>query len=121
MGCPTQDMLYAAYRVLYYLSHHRAAGLRLLLGHATFHIRSCLPLWTKPLSRTWASKKRATVALFSYETEIVAASKATQKAVYLRALLEELGEPCDQATSRALDNKSAIDLAYNSQHHSPTV
>eukprot|EP00965_Chrysotila_dentata_P081070 2676272-Pleurochrysis_carterae.AAC.3 len=26
MSCPTQDMLDSAYRVLYYLSHHRAVG-----------------------------------------------------------------------------------------------
>eukprot|EP00965_Chrysotila_dentata_P224182 6194029-Pleurochrysis_carterae.AAC.1 len=31
MACPTQPMLDAAYRVLFYLSHHRAVGLRYTL------------------------------------------------------------------------------------------
>eukprot|EP00965_Chrysotila_dentata_P217515 6190041-Pleurochrysis_carterae.AAC.2 len=53
---------------------------------------------------TWTSKKQPTVALSSCEAEIVAASEAAKEAVYLRALLEELGEPADDATSLHLDN-----------------
>eukprot|EP00965_Chrysotila_dentata_P198156 6178621-Pleurochrysis_carterae.AAC.1 len=66
---------------------------------------------------TWSSKKQPSVALSSCEAEIIAASEAAKEAVYLRALLQELGEQSD-ATPLHLDNKSAIDLAYNPQHHS---
>eukprot|EP00965_Chrysotila_dentata_P155627 5142330-Pleurochrysis_carterae.AAC.1 len=66
----------------------------------------------------WSSKKQPTVALSSCEAEIVAASEAAKKATYLRALLDELGETSRDATSLHLDNKSAIDLAYNPEHHS---
>eukprot|EP00965_Chrysotila_dentata_P068667 2268683-Pleurochrysis_carterae.AAC.1 len=66
---------------------------------------------------TWSSKKQATVALSSCEAEIVAASEAAKEAVYLRSLVAELGSPATEPTSLALDNKSAIDLAYNPEHH----
>eukprot|EP00965_Chrysotila_dentata_P056691 1880533-Pleurochrysis_carterae.AAC.1 len=69
---------------------------------------------------SWSSKKQPTVALSSCEAEIVAASEATKEAVYLRALLADLGYACPEPTSLALDNKSAIDLAYNPEHHQRT-
>eukprot|EP00965_Chrysotila_dentata_P122224 4040835-Pleurochrysis_carterae.AAC.1 len=42
---------------------------------------------------TWSRKKQATVALSACEAEIVASSEAAKEAVYLRALLAELGAP----------------------------
>eukprot|EP00965_Chrysotila_dentata_P062818 2081243-Pleurochrysis_carterae.AAC.1 len=116
MGCPTQDMLDAAYRVLHYLSHHRAVGLRYALrdnspltGYsdsdwATRHSTSGHVFLYAQAAITWASKKQATVALSLCEAEIVAASEAAKETVYLRALLEELGEPCTDGTPLALDN-----------------
>eukprot|EP00965_Chrysotila_dentata_P117442 3881853-Pleurochrysis_carterae.AAC.1 len=47
--------------------------------------------------------KKASVALSSCETEIVAASKAAKEAVYLRALFAELGLPQTQPTPLAMD------------------
>eukprot|EP00965_Chrysotila_dentata_P090624 2991461-Pleurochrysis_carterae.AAC.3 len=69
---------------------------------------------------SWLSKKQATVVLFSCETEIVAASEATKNAVYRRALFAELGLPQADPTPLSMDNKSAIDLAYNPGHHQRT-
>eukprot|EP00965_Chrysotila_dentata_P138010 4565212-Pleurochrysis_carterae.AAC.1 len=55
------------------------------------------------------SPLQATVALSSSEAEIVAATEAAKEAVYLRALLSELGTAADAPTFLSLDNKSAID------------
>jgi len=56
---------------------------------------------------SWSSKKQPTVALSFCEAEIVAASEAAKEAVYLRALLADLGYACHEPTSMALDDKSA--------------
>eukprot|EP00965_Chrysotila_dentata_P146403 4834124-Pleurochrysis_carterae.AAC.2 len=69
---------------------------------------------------SWSSKKQPTVALLSCEAEIVAASEATKEAVYLRALFSELGLPPHAPTPLSMDNKSAIHLAYNPEHHQQT-
>jgi hypothetical protein len=62
-------------------------------------------------------KKQKTVALSSCEAEIVAASEAAKEAVHLSRLATELklhdGSPIDLH----MDNKSAIDVAYNPEHH----
>eukprot|EP00965_Chrysotila_dentata_P010431 339670-Pleurochrysis_carterae.AAC.1 len=72
MSCPTQDMLDAAYRVLYYLSHHRTVGLRYALHDgtpltgfsdsdwATRHSTSGHVFLYAQAAITWASKKQAT-------------------------------------------------------------
>eukprot|EP00965_Chrysotila_dentata_P163789 5407428-Pleurochrysis_carterae.AAC.1 len=69
---------------------------------------------------SWSSKKQPTVALSSCEAEIVAASEATKEAVYLRTLFSKLGLPQRRPTPLSMDNKSAIDLAYNPEHHQRT-
>eukprot|EP00965_Chrysotila_dentata_P204847 6182589-Pleurochrysis_carterae.AAC.1 len=132
MSCPTSDMLDAAKRVLYYLSHHRTVGLRYagtegtpLAGFsdsdwATRHSTSGHVFMYGRAAITWSSKKQPSVALSSCEAEIIAASEAAKEATYLRTLLKELGEDIGDATSLHLDNKSAIDLAYNPQHHART-
>eukprot|EP00965_Chrysotila_dentata_P083675 2760939-Pleurochrysis_carterae.AAC.1 len=66
---------------------------------------------------SWASKKQQSVALSSCEAEIIAASEATKEAVYLRTLFADRGLAPKQPTTLAMDNKSAIDLAYNPEHH----
>eukprot|EP00965_Chrysotila_dentata_P085781 2830897-Pleurochrysis_carterae.AAC.1 len=66
---------------------------------------------------SWASKKQPSVALFSCEAEIITASEATKEAVYLRSLFQDLGLTPADPTSLSMDNKSAIDLAYNPEHH----
>eukprot|EP00965_Chrysotila_dentata_P050336 1667603-Pleurochrysis_carterae.AAC.1 len=69
---------------------------------------------------SWSSKKQSSVALSSCEAEIVAASEAAKKAVYLRTLFAELGLQQSSPTPLSMDNKSAIDLAYNPEHHQRT-
>eukprot|EP00965_Chrysotila_dentata_P213517 6187665-Pleurochrysis_carterae.AAC.1 len=113
-----------------YIHHHKTVlGLRYQHSHAgdllgfsdsdwaTRHSTSGFVFMYNRAAISWSSKKQATVALSSCEAEIVAASEVTKEAVYLRALLSNLG--CESAglTSLAMDNKSAIDLAYNPEHH----
>ena len=50
----------------------------------------------------------------------MAASEATKEAIYLRHFLEELDEGTVDALSLSVDNKAAIDLAYNPEHHQKT-
>eukprot|EP00965_Chrysotila_dentata_P063324 2098648-Pleurochrysis_carterae.AAC.1 len=66
---------------------------------------------------SWSSKKQSSVALSSCEAEIIAASEATKEAVYLRSLFADLGFAAAEPTSLSMDDKSAIDLAYNPEHH----
>eukprot|EP00965_Chrysotila_dentata_P160292 5292957-Pleurochrysis_carterae.AAC.1 len=83
MSCPTTDLMNAARRVLYYLSHHRHVGLRYAVADshpvsgfsdsdwATRHSTSGhVFLYSQAASITWSSKKQATVALSSCEAEI---------------------------------------------------
>ena len=69
---------------------------------------------------SWASKKQPTIALSSCEAEIISASDAAKELVYLRELLAELGRDVTAPSALALDNKAAIDLAYNPEHHQRT-
>eukprot|EP00965_Chrysotila_dentata_P051381 1703759-Pleurochrysis_carterae.AAC.1 len=116
MSCPTPELLHAARRVLMYLHHHRTPGLRYehsptdgLQAYsdsdwATRHSTSGYVFTYNRAAISWSSKKQATVALSSCEAEIVAASEATKEAVYLRALLADLGYARDSPTSLAMDN-----------------
>ena len=51
----------------------------------------------------WSSKKQATIALSTYEAEVVAGSMAACSAVGIRGILEEIGleqtDPCLLYTS----------------------
>ena len=76
---------------------------------------------------TWGSKKQKSVSLSSCEAEIVAASEASKEAVYTSRFLTELGfadavsNPSTGSAARLdVDNRGAIDLAYNSQQHDRT-
>eukprot|EP00965_Chrysotila_dentata_P103397 3412792-Pleurochrysis_carterae.AAC.1 len=121
--------MHSVRRVLMYLHHHKSLGLRYeharsdgLRGYsdsdwATRHSTSGYVFTYNRAAISWSSKKQAAVALSSCEAEIVAASEATKEAVYLRALLADLGCARDSPTSLAMDNKCAIDLAYNPEHH----
>ena len=57
------------------------------------------------------------MALSSCEAEIVAASTAATEAVHLASLTKELGVGSDGPTDLLMDNKAAIDVAYNPEHH----
>jgi hypothetical protein len=80
-------------------------------GH-TFHLGSA--------TISWASKKQSTVALSSCEAEIMAGSEAAKEAIYLSGFLHELKVNVSEPPPLKTDNKSAIDLAYNPEHHSKT-
>ncbi|KAG4957026.1 hypothetical protein JHK85_043406 [Glycine max] len=69
---------------------------------------------------SWASKKQATVAQSTTEAEYVAAAKATSQAIWLRRILEDMGEKQDEPTKINCDNKSTIALAKNPVHHNRT-
>ena len=69
---------------------------------------------------TWSCKKQATVAKSSTEAEYVALSKATQEAIWLRRLLNSLGDEIRSPTTIFEDNQGAIDLSKNPKHHDRT-
>ena len=69
---------------------------------------------------SWASKKQATVAQSIAEAEYVAIAEATSQAIWLRRILEDMGEKQDKPTKINCDNKSAIAIAKNPVHHNRT-
>lgn len=66
---------------------------------------------------SWASKVQPTVALSSAEAEYMAAAAAAQEAVWLRALLGELGFPQSAATVIFEDNQACIAMTKNPVFH----
>eukprot|EP00965_Chrysotila_dentata_P063891 2117411-Pleurochrysis_carterae.AAC.1 len=128
MSCPTPELLEAARRVLMYLFHHRSIGLRFERSQtsrqgfsdsdwATKHSTSGYVFMYNQAAISWASKKQPSVALSSGEAEIIAASEASKEAVYLRSLFADLGLGAAEPTTLSMDNKSAIDLTYDPEHH----
>ncbi|XP_038984427.1 secreted RxLR effector protein 161-like [Phoenix dactylifera] len=69
---------------------------------------------------SWASKKQNIVAQSSAEAEYVAAAKATSQAVWLRRILENIGERREEETILFCDNKSAIAIGKNPISHDRT-
>ena len=69
---------------------------------------------------TWQSKRQPTVALSSTEAEYMAACQAAREAVWLRALLKDLGYPQHDATVLYGDNQGCLALAKNPTLHART-
>jgi hypothetical protein len=69
---------------------------------------------------SWASKKQSVVALSSTEAEYVAASLASQEAVWLRVLLGDMGFPQKKPTTINEHNQGAIALSKNPKYHPRT-
>ncbi len=69
---------------------------------------------------SWASKKQSVVALSSTEAESVAASLASQEAVWLRALLGDISFVQVEPTMIKEDNQGAIALSKNPKYHPRT-
>ena len=65
----------------------------------------------------WSSKKQQTVALSSTEAEYMALTRASQHAVWLRKFFSAAGFPQNGPSQILLDNRSALDLAYNPEFH----
>lgn len=57
---------------------------------------------------SWASKKQQTVAQSSAEAEYVAASASACQAIWIRRILEDIGQRQKEPTDFFCDNKSAI-------------
>ncbi|KAM4058306.1 hypothetical protein HRG_006682 [Hirsutella rhossiliensis] len=69
---------------------------------------------------SWTSKRQPCVTLSSTEAEYVALTQSAQEAIWLRSLMKDLSHPQAVPTAIHEDNKGAIDLANNPQHHSRT-
>lgn len=63
-------------------------------------------LGSGPIS--WSSKKQSTVSLSYIEAEYIGSSKASQEALWLRRLLEEIHHPQDVPTIIFCDNLSTL-------------
>ena len=68
----------------------------------------------------WSSWTQATVATSSTEAEYVSLSSATQEAVWLRCLMEDLGRQMNAPTTIYEDKQGAIKKAKNSKYHNRT-
>jgi len=67
---------------------------------------------------TWSSKKQSIIALSSCEAKYIALTIASAQALWLRKLLDEIGEKQHGPITLYYDNQSAIQLAHNPIHHS---
>ena len=65
----------------------------------------------------WSSKKQQTVALSSTEAKYMAVTRASQHAIWLRKFFAASGFPQNGPSRVLLDNRSALDLAYNPEFH----
>jgi Reverse transcriptase (RNA-dependent DNA polymerase) len=66
---------------------------------------------------SWSSKKQSTVALSSSEAEYVAVNSAACQVIWLRKILEDVGQEQQQPTQIYCDNQSAIAIAKNPVFH----
>jgi len=69
---------------------------------------------------SWSSKKQTTVSLSSTEAEYKALCAATCEAVWLRRILQDVGEQQTKATVIKSDSQSSIKLANNPVYHART-
>lgn len=69
---------------------------------------------------SWASRKQESVAKSSVEAKYVAAIRARSQAIWLKRILEDMGE-CQQGSTTILyDNKQMITIMENHVFHSRT-
>ena len=131
MSKPTSELYDAALRVLTYLVRHREVGLRYVpddgftrgYSDSDWAVRRSTTGWVYMLNCaavSWASKRQDSIALSSCEAEIMAASDASKEAVYLQRFAAEFGVKDPTPISLSVDNKGAVDLAYNPEHHQRT-
>lgn len=66
---------------------------------------------------SWKSSLQTVVALFTTKSELIALSKATKEAIWLKGIIEELGYQQDKVNILYCGNKSTIHLAHNQQYH----
>ena len=68
---------------------------------------------------SWSSKKQPVIALSSTEAKYVAVTSATQEALWLKSLLDEIGYPQGCVTIYE-DNEACINLSKNPQEFKRT-
>ena len=132
---PTKLHMTAAKRVLRYLKQTR--DLNLTYVKTLQKISSGIPTPTGPVTSrtrstsgnvfllgggaiTWSSRKQSSVPLSTFETEYMALSIATQEAIWLRQLQEELGVTEFGPTLIYEHNQGAISMAKNPVFHKRT-
>ena len=131
MSRPSPALYEAAERVLAYLIRNQHIGLRYAASSRPLHgltdsdwaVKHSTSGWVFLLSSaaiSWGSKRQPSIALSSCEAEIIAASEAAKEAIYLKRFATELGLADESPIKLYGDNKGAIDLAYNPEHHSRT-
>ena len=69
---------------------------------------------------SWGSKRQSCTAISTTEAEYVAASNATQEAVWIQRLLSQIGQLPPGPVRILCDNQSAISLVHNPAHHQRT-
>ena len=69
---------------------------------------------------SWTSKKQLIVFLSSIEVEYKALCNATCEAIWLRRILEDIGNKQMKPTVLKCDNQSSIKLAHNPIYHART-
>ena len=126
---PTKRLLDEAKRVLTYLNSTKTLGPRYVKNVGTTLYGMSDSGWSTRRSTSGfaffyagavisaLSKKQPTIAMSSTEAELMAACSASLEALFLRALLEDLGIPVTAPTDLYVDNKGAIDLSHD---HSTT-
>ncbi|KAK4399455.1 hypothetical protein Sango_1421000, partial [Sesamum angolense] len=85
-------------------------------GRHEKHIRLHFFTWVRNI--LMASKKQATVAQSSAEAEYIAAATTSNQAIWLRRILEDIGEKQEEPTTIHCDNKSTIAITKNPVQHS---
>ena len=125
LNTPNAILLEEARRVLYYLVLTKDLGPRYTRGSpinltgmtdsdwAVRRSTSGFAFFLAGAVIAYMSKKQPTIAMSSTEAEIMAASQACLEALYLRALLTDLGCAPALPTDLFVDNKGAIDMAHD--------
>ena len=65
----------------------------------------------------WRSKLQSFVSLSTTEAEFVAAVEAGKKIMWMCNILSEIGYACTTASLLHIDNKSALCVTNNPEHH----
>ena len=68
----------------------------------------------------WSSKKQTSFALSTVEAEYIALCLATQEAMWIRQLFNELDQPSSKPTLIMVDNQGAMAVAQNPVNHKQT-
>jgi hypothetical protein len=131
VSCPTHHLLDAAYRVLRYLRTETGLGIHYTLSATPLAGMSDSD-WSIGRSTTgwaflygnaalsWRSVEQPSIALYTCEAEIMAASAASDEAILIDDRLRAFGRQSIGPISLSVDNMSARDLTYNPEHHDKT-